>query len=104
MVHWTVHSQHVIQFSDPVHERLWLLTRNRDDMSRTISQIRVAGGGTCPENSLVGLLKAIELAEKDSHIFVFTDAFAQDYHLVPDVIRSIQRKKPRVSSQLLDFL
>lgn len=73
------------------------MTRDRDVMSRTISKIDVSGGGACPENSMVGLLKAIDLAEKDSHIFVFTDAYAKDYHLVPAIIKMIQRKKPRVS-------
>uniref|UniRef100_A0A146LAE3 Hemicentin-1 n=1 Tax=Lygus hesperus TaxID=30085 RepID=A0A146LAE3_LYGHE len=79
----------------PAHED-YLVTRDRSKMAQTISAIRVSGGGKCPENSLIGLLKAIELSEKDSHIFLFTDAYAKDYNLVPTIIGMIQRKKPRV--------
>ncbi|XP_068081824.1 hemicentin-1-like [Anabrus simplex] len=61
-----------------------------------LEAISVFGGGDCGEKSLQGLKLAITNSLKNSYIFLFTDAGAKDYYLLPEIEHLIQQKQSQV--------
>ncbi|NP_001360633.1 Ig-like domain-containing protein [Caenorhabditis elegans] len=63
---------------------------------RQLSKVYVHGGGDCPEKTLTGILKALQISLPSSFIYVFTDARSKDYHLEDEVLNTIQEKQSSV--------
>jgi hypothetical protein len=63
-----------------------------------LQRIRADGGNwDCPEKSMTGIQRALEKALFKSHIFIFTDADANDKYLEGDVTRLIQEKQATIT-------
>lgn len=71
-------------------------TRNPLDFERELHNIRIHGGGDCPEMSIYAIREALLLSLENSYIYVFTDARAKDYRYTPEVLQIIQQKKSQV--------
>lgn len=63
---------------------------------KTLEELRVFGGNSCPENTLSGISLALKYALPKSFVYVFTDATAHDYDLENTVIEQIQQKQATV--------
>lgn len=55
-----------------------ITTTEPDEFTRAVSKLSASGGHDCPENSLAGIQKALEISAPESQIYVFTDAYAKD--------------------------
>ena len=62
-----------------------------------IAALRAGGGGDCREPSIGALIRAMNASEPDSSIYVFTDASANDEHLLPMAERLINKKQIKVT-------
>lgn len=76
-------------------------TTNTTEFSELIKKIRVDGGDDCPEMSLGGIKKGLELCLPNSLVYVFTDADPKDISLLPAVLELIQSKKAKVEFYIL---
>ncbi|CAG2205538.1 unnamed protein product [Mytilus edulis] len=66
------------------------------DMIQAISEVKVNGGGDCPELAAAGILNAINLSLPDSTIIVFTDADAKDANRALEIEKEATFKKSRL--------
>ncbi|XP_071088705.1 von Willebrand factor A domain-containing protein 7-like [Haliotis cracherodii] len=83
----------VVLFNDPAQ---LTETHQFEDGQKTISflkSITVHGGGDCPEYSMDGLLKALEICLPSSKIFVATDASPKDAEMQSTVASLALQKK-----------
>ncbi|KAF6212100.1 hypothetical protein GE061_012620 [Apolygus lucorum] len=74
-------------------EENYVKTRTLNVLTKAIENIVADGGGTCPERTLVGVEKAIDLSYDGSFIFVFTDADPNDAYLYETIKNKMERKK-----------
>lgn len=72
-----------------------------DDFQNALDDLYADGGGDCPEASVGGIKKALEVSWPNSFIFVFTDAPPKDVELQDEVIDLVQATKSRVSDNLV---
>ncbi|XP_063831737.1 hemicentin-1-like [Ostrinia nubilalis] len=77
-----------------------LTSTNPDDMVDIFHSISARGGNQCPEDSLAGIHKALEISRPNSFVYVFTDAFAKDITRLKD----IQNLCKTTQSQVVIFL
>lgn len=75
------------------------MTSDPDVLLKRLNEVKVNGGGDCPELSILGLKNALQVALPNSPAFLFSDASAKDYLLYDDVANLIQRRQASV-----DFL
>lgn len=66
------------------------------ELHKTLDELRVLGGNSCPHNTLSGIRLALKYALPKSFVYVFTDATAHDYDLESTVIEQIQQKQATV--------
>ncbi|KAF1746889.1 hypothetical protein GCK72_023347 [Caenorhabditis remanei] len=85
----------MVPFHDPYLGEI-INTTDSTYFMRQLSKVYVHGGGDCPEKTLTGILKALEISLPSSFIYVFTDARSKDYHLEDEVLNIIQEKQSSV--------
>ncbi|CAB3399927.1 unnamed protein product [Caenorhabditis bovis] len=85
----------MVPFHDP-HLGDIINTTDSTYFMRQLGKVYVHGGGDCPEKTLTGILKALEIALPSSFVYVFTDARSKDYHLEDQVLNIIQEKQSSV--------
>ncbi|XP_049878338.1 hemicentin-1-like [Pectinophora gossypiella] len=77
-----------------------IISSNAEELVASLNRLTVSGGHDCPEDSLAGIQKALEVSNAGSTVFVFTDAYAKDNSKLED-IRNLCRN---TSSQVIIFL
>ncbi|XP_053616355.1 hemicentin-1-like [Plodia interpunctella] len=92
----------LVPFNDP-DVGLPVITKVPEDFLGAINSIRTSGGTDCPENTLAGIRKGLEISKPDSNIFVFTDAFANDFNQVSVVKGLCRTTRSRVTIFLSGF-
>ncbi|ULT80160.1 hypothetical protein L3Y34_010619 [Caenorhabditis briggsae] len=85
----------MVPFHDPYLGEI-INTTDSTYFMRQLSKVYVHGGGDCPEKTLTGILKALQISLPSSFIYVFTDARSKDYHLEDEVLNTIQEKQSSV--------
>lgn len=81
----------VVRFNDP-RVGPWIKSNKVDEITRFLNNITVTGGGGCPEMAMKGLRKAVELSDRGSFVFFFSDASAKDYSLHEIVAKEAKEK------------
>lgn len=84
----------LVLFNDPGVS--YFITTDKEEFSKKLWEILVYGGGDCPENSLTGLSKAIEVSSSEAHIFLLTDADSKEKEVSTELDQLIQYKKPKI--------
>ena len=74
-----------------------LVTRNSSELLEKLSNVKIDGGGDCPELALVGLKAGLKSALSNSVVYLFTDATAKNPHLYNDVAYLVQMKQITVN-------
>ncbi|XP_062606286.1 von Willebrand factor A domain-containing protein 7-like, partial [Saccostrea cucullata] len=82
----------LVTFSDPASLTTGRKTTDPQTMISWRQNLTVSGGDDCPEYALTGLLKGIEMSNKDSKIYIYTDADAKDEELLPQVNARVKEK------------
>ncbi|XP_037079078.1 hemicentin-1-like [Pollicipes pollicipes] len=85
----------LVPYHDPVIGPA-IVTDDYHQFYDNLKTLDVRGGGDCPEMALTGLKLALERALPGSHIYVFTDASAKDYHLLEEILSLISDKSPHI--------
>lgn len=73
-----------------------IATTNTTEFREILGELTVERGGDCPEMSLGGIKKSLELSLPNSYIYVFTDAHPKDTYLLADVLALVQKKNCQV--------
>lgn len=79
-----------------------LVTTNQQKLLDTLNDIKLFGGGDCPESSLGGLSLALKNALPKSYVYVFTDAIAKDFAMDDQIIELIQKKQATVLNKYIN--
>ncbi|XP_061173533.1 von Willebrand factor A domain-containing protein 7-like [Saccostrea echinata] len=82
----------LVTFSDPVTLETARETTSADEMIKWLTDLRVDGGGDCPEYALSGLLTGATMSNNKSAVYIITDAPAKDENRETEVISILQRK------------
>ncbi|XP_062573736.1 von Willebrand factor A domain-containing protein 7-like [Saccostrea cucullata] len=82
----------LVTFSDPASLTTGRQTDNPEVMINWLKNLAVTGGGDCPEYAMTGMLKGIEMSNKNSKIYLCTDADAKDEYLQDRVIEGLRAK------------
>uniref|UniRef100_A0A1I8GPA0 VWFA domain-containing protein n=1 Tax=Macrostomum lignano TaxID=282301 RepID=A0A1I8GPA0_9PLAT len=84
----------IATYGDP-YRRNVLKTRNAHQALAFLRRVRPHGGGDCPEMALQGVRDAAAAADRNSVLFLFTDASAKDAHLQSSVASLLSSKNIR---------
>ncbi|XP_062566521.1 von Willebrand factor A domain-containing protein 7-like [Saccostrea cucullata] len=82
----------LVTFSDPVDLETSRVTADADEMIDWLSKLSVSGGADCPEYSLSGLLTGATLSNKNSPVYIYTDAPPKDPEKEAEVINILLEK------------
>lgn len=85
----------LVLFHDPEVDPPFITT-DPERFQQELALVNVQGGGDCPEMTLSGIKKALEVSLPGSYVYVFTDARSKDYHLEDAVINLIQERQSSV--------
>ncbi|XP_013195490.1 hemicentin-1 [Amyelois transitella] len=85
----------LVPFSDP-DVGVPIKSTSPEEFLSTVHAVRTSGGTDCPENSLAGIIKGLEISKPESYIYLFTDAFANDYNLSSEVKDLCKTTKSKV--------
>ncbi|XP_037039189.1 hemicentin-1-like isoform X2 [Bradysia coprophila] len=91
-----------VPFRDP-HVGPELVTTNQTELLDVLDNLKLYGGGDCPESTLKGIFTALKYALPKSYVYVFTDAIAKDFALDLDVLSLIQRRQATLTFLLTGF-
>ncbi|KAJ6636828.1 Hemicentin-1, partial [Pseudolycoriella hygida] len=80
-----------------------LVTTNQTELLETLDDLKLYGGGDCPEFTLKGILTALKYALPKSYAYIFTDAIAKDFALEIEVLSLIQRRQSTLTFLLTGF-
>lgn len=61
-----------------------------------LNQVRVNGGGDCPEMGITAVVEALKVVKPNSYVYLFTDASPKDSNLVYEALELVQRKQTQV--------
>jgi hypothetical protein len=89
----------LVRFGDPDVGSAFV-TQSADALLSAVSALSANGGDDCPELSQTGLLRAIDGANFNSRLYLFTDAGAKDSSLRNEVISLAQEKSARLTYAL----
>ncbi|KAJ2945335.1 hypothetical protein O0L34_g9427 [Tuta absoluta] len=67
----------LVTFNDPTYDHR-ITTTDRDDFKSALANIRVHGGGDCPEKALSGIELGLQESRPGSLLYFFSDASATD--------------------------
>ncbi len=84
---------------EPFNDPFWGPVTTTSDSNVFLSQVSflsASGGGDCPELAMHGLLEAVNAADPQSTIYLFTDASAKDSALFPNVSAIAEQKKIKI--------
>ncbi|KAK0404397.1 hypothetical protein QR680_017438 [Steinernema hermaphroditum] len=90
-----IHNYVLVAFHDPEVDPPFV-SSDPIAFQAELGRVHVNGGGDCPEMTLGGIKKALEVSLPASYIYVFTDALSKDYHLEDQVVGLIQQKQSSV--------
>ncbi|XP_048737474.1 von Willebrand factor A domain-containing protein 7-like isoform X2 [Ostrea edulis] len=90
----------LVTFSDPVELETNHTTANPDEMMSMLNSLSVSGGADCPEYSISGLITAATLSNRNSSVYVYTDASAKDSDREETAIEILQEKSIRAHFRL----
>ncbi|KAK3088060.1 hypothetical protein FSP39_014137, partial [Pinctada imbricata] len=79
-------------FNDPENLTTGYSTTNGYSMVQQLQSLKANGGGDCPEFTISGLLKAVEISQPNSRVYLFTDASAKDANRVSELIKKARDK------------
>lgn len=74
------------------------MTTDQQLLLDSLDNLKLGGGGDCPESALKGIVSALNLALPKSYVYIFTDAIAKDYRLDGKVLELIRKKQTTVSN------
>lgn len=74
-----------------------LETADHRELFDALDNLKLGGGGDCPESALKGIVSALDVALPKSYVYIFTDAIAKDHRLDGKVLELIRKKQTTVS-------
>uniref|UniRef100_A0A336M8U4 CSON013764 protein n=1 Tax=Culicoides sonorensis TaxID=179676 RepID=A0A336M8U4_CULSO len=83
----------LVPFNDPDIEAP-VVTKVKNEFLMALHQLKVYGGGDCPEPSLTALKSALQVSSNKSHIFLFTDADPKEKFISAELYKLLESKKP----------
>ncbi|CAD0203537.1 unnamed protein product [Chrysodeixis includens] len=92
----------IVPFNDPgVGEPI--IKATPQEILSSLNGLTAAGGTECPENSLTGIEKALQISKDQSNIFVFTDAYSKDAHKIGSIENLCENTRSKVIILLSGF-
>lgn len=73
-----------------------MVTTDPQELLDTMDEMKLWGGGDCPESTLGGIAAALKHALPKSYVYVFTDAIAKDHAKDQQVLSLINKKQATV--------
>ncbi|KAH9643692.1 hypothetical protein HF086_001802 [Spodoptera exigua] len=89
----------LVPFNDP-DVGMPIIVPTLSQFLSAVNSITVSGGHKCPENSLSGIEKALQISKQQSTIFMFTDAYSKDV----SKLQSVENLCRSTRSQVMIFL
>lgn len=89
----------LVRFGDPDVGQAFV-TDSADELLSAVSSLSPNGGGDCPELSQAALIEALDKADPNSRLYLFTDAGAKDSSRRNEVISRAREKTTRITYSL----